>query len=62
MCSKFTGEHPCRNKIALRHGYSPVYLLHIFRTHFPKNTFGGLLLYEELKAQAKSIKIQKGLT
>ena len=30
--------------IALQHGYSPVHLLHIFRTPFPKNTFGGLLL------------------
>ena len=28
----------------LRHGCSPVNLLHIFRTLFPKNTSGGLLL------------------
>ena len=45
ICSKFTGEHPCRSvisikllcnfiKIALRHGCSPVNLLHIFRTTF----------------------------
>ena len=31
-------------EIALRHGCSPVNLLHIFRTAFPKNTTGELLL------------------
>ena len=31
-------------EIALRHGCSPVHLLHIFRTPFPKNTSGRLLL------------------
>ena len=31
-------------EIALRHGCSPVNLLHIFRTPFPKNTLGRLLL------------------
>ena len=30
--------------IALRHGYSPVNLQHIFRTPFPKNTSGRLFL------------------
>ena len=41
MCSKFTGEHPCQRaisinlqsnviEITLRHGCSPVNLLHIF--------------------------------
>ena len=40
ICSKFTGEHPCRSaisiiEIALRHGYYPMDLLHIFRTYFP---------------------------
>ena len=55
ICCKFTGEHPCRNvisiklqssfiEIALRHGCSPVNLLHIFRTPFPRNTSGWLLL------------------
>ena len=55
ICSKFTGEHPCRSlisikllsnfiEIALRHGCSPVSLLNIFRTPFPKNTSGWLLL------------------
>ena len=51
ICSKFTGEHPCRSAISiklqstLRHGCSPVNLLHIFRTSFPKNTSGRLLLH-----------------
>ena len=31
-------------EITLWHGCSSVYLLHIFRTPFLKNTFGGLLL------------------
>ena len=55
ICRKFTGEHPCRSaipinlqrqiiEITLRHGYSSVSLLHIFRTPFPKNTFKRLLL------------------
>ena len=55
ICSKFTGEYPCRSvisiklksnfiEIILRQGYSPVNLLHIFRTPFLKNTSGGLLL------------------
>ena len=55
ICSKFTGEHPRRNKIStklqsnvieitLRHGCYPVNLLHIFRTPFRKNTSGRLLL------------------
>ena len=50
ISSKFTGEHPCQSAIliklqsnlietTLRHGCSPVNLLHIFRTPFPKNTF-----------------------
>ena len=51
ICSKFTGEHPCRSAISikllcnfieiiLRHGCSPVNLLHISRAPFPKNTLG----------------------
>ena len=51
ICSRFT-EHQCRSVIsikllwnfALRHGWSPVSLLHIFRTTFPRNTSGWLLL------------------
>ena len=53
ICSKITGEHPCRSVIsvtlesnfiemALRHGCSTVNLLHIFRTALFKNTSGGL--------------------
>ena len=56
MCNKFTREHPYRSgisikllcnftKMALRRGCSPVNLLHIFRTPFPKNASGGLPLY-----------------
>ena len=55
---KFTAEHPCRSaisikllskfiEIALRHGCSPVNLLHIFRTPFSRNTSGWLLLIIE---------------
>ena len=55
ICSKFRGEHPCRSaisvkllcnfiEIALRHGCSPLNLLHIFRTPFTRNTSGRLLL------------------
>ena len=53
--SKFT-EFPCRSpisikllcnftEIALKHGCSPVNLLHIFRTPLYRNTSGGLLLF-----------------
>ena len=52
---QFTGEHPCQSvisiklqnnffEITLRHGCSPVSLLHIFRIPISKNTSGGLLL------------------
>ena len=55
ICSKFTGEHPRRSvisiklpssfiEITLRHGWSPVNLLHVFRKPFVKNTSGRLLL------------------
>ena len=55
ICSKITGEHTCRSVIpikllcnfviiTLRHGCSPVNLLHVFRTPFFKNTSGWLLL------------------
>ena len=55
ICSKFTGEHPCLSaisiklqsnftEIVLRQGCSPVNLLHIFRTSFPRNTSDWLLL------------------
>ena len=55
LCRKFTGKHPCRNAIsiklqsnfiknALRHGFSTVNFLYIFRTLSPKNTSEWLLL------------------
>ena len=34
-------------EMVLQHGCSPVNLLHVFRTPFPKNTSGGLLLWIE---------------
>ena len=49
ICSKYTGEHPCRSvisnfiEITLRHGCSPVNLLHTFRTPFSRNTSEWLL-------------------
>ena len=59
ICRKFTGENPCRSvisiklqsnfiEITLRHGCSPVNLLHIFRTSFAKNTSGRQLLISYL--------------
>ena len=58
ICSKFAGEHPSRSviskklhsscvEITLRHGCSPVNLLHIFRALFLKNTSGRQLLHVE---------------
>ena len=55
VCSKTTGEQPRPSTISiklqsnfieieLRHGYSPVNLVHISRTSFPKNTSERLLL------------------
>ena len=37
--SKFTGQHPCWSVISIK-----LNLLHIFRTPFPKKTYGRLLL------------------
>ena len=55
ICDKSTGGHPFLSAIsiklqssfiefAVRHGCSPVNLLHILRTPFLKNTSGGLVL------------------
>ena len=49
ICSKFTGEHPCRSvisikllynftEITIRHACSPVNVLHIIRTPFTKSS------------------------
>ena len=54
ICSKFTGQNPCRSVISIKmqssfiiiplwHGCSPVSLLHILTTSSYKNTSGGLL-------------------
>ena len=52
LCSKFTKQlaQLCNLQsnfieITLRHGFSPVNVLYIFRISFPKNIFGRLLLY-----------------
>ena len=56
ICSKFTGEYLCQSaisiklqsnfiEITLRHGCSPVNLLHIFTRTFSKNTSRWMLLY-----------------
>ena len=68
ICSKFTGGHPCRSvisikllcnfiEITLRHGCSPVNLLHIFRTPLPRNNSGWLLLNVPFKSRLKEIQI-----
>ena len=55
ICSKFTRDYPCQSVISIkllcnfigitiRRGCSPVHLPHVFRTAFPKNTSGGLVL------------------
>ena len=69
ICSKFTGEHPCRSvisinlernfiEIALWYGCSPVNFLHIFRTPFFRNASWWLLL---LKRKARYIYTKKVL-
>ena len=66
ICSKFTGELLCRSVIsikllcnfidfALQHGCSFVNLLHIFRTPFPRNFSGWLLLLRIFKVQDISL-------
>ena len=68
ICSKFTGDHPCRIvisiklqsifiEIALRHGCSPVNLVYIFRTPFPTNTSGWLRLYIQRFTFARVIRL-----
>ena len=55
ICTKFVGKNPCWSvismklqsifiKTTLRYGFSPVNLLHIFRTPFRKNTSWWMLL------------------
>ena len=66
ICSKFTGEHPCRSEISIKlqrnfieitlpYGCFPVNLLHISRTPFYKNTSGGLLLNEAINPFQPSV-------
>ena len=52
ICSKCTGQHPCRSAVSIKllcTNCTPAWvfscnLLHIFRTLFPKNISGWLLL------------------
>ena len=64
ICSKFTGEHPCRSvisvklqSITLRHECFIVNLLYIFRTPFLKNTSEWLLLILKSLATSSSRKL-----
>ena len=38
-------------EITLQNGCSPVNLLHIFKTHFYKNTYGGLRLTAHIRTR-----------
>ena len=51
ICSKFTGEHPCRSGISIKllkshfsMGAFPANLIHNFRISFYKKNYGGRLL------------------
>ena len=70
ICIKFTGEHPCQSvisiklqsrffEIALPHECSPLNLLRIFRTLFPRNTSEWLLLTISKVMQKKNINNEK---
>ena len=45
ICSKFTGKHSCQSAKQIYWNHTSVRLLHIFKTPFPKNKYGGLLLH-----------------
>ena len=73
ICSKFTGEHPCRivisrqllcnfMEIVLLHGCSLVNLLHILRTPLIKNTCARLLLNMLNVIEALHISLHKSAT
>ena len=61
----FTGEHPCQSaisiklqsifiEIVLRHGFSPINLLHILRSPLSNNTSGRLFLIFEMNLKSSS--------
>ena len=53
--NKCTWQRPFQSVILIKlHGCPPVSLLHIFRTSFPKNTSGWLLLYNSTKQLLKN--------
>ena len=51
-CNFNKGAEQLYWEIALRHGCSPLNLLHIFKTPFPKNTSGWLLLWVNIQKKA----------
>ena len=70
--SKFTEEHPCKSVISIKvlcnfieitlwHGCSPITLLYVFRTPFPKNTSGRLLLEILIKLKNSNLNLQYSL-
>ena len=72
ICSKFNREHPRRGVISIKllcnfieitlwHGYSPVNLLHIFRTPFSKKISGRLPIREIFSQKAPSWVLDKVL-
>ena len=69
ICSKFTGEHPCRSLISIKlhcnfieitfqHGCSPVNLLHISEHLFQRTPLGGCFWYSAKKLRKSSIRVE----
>ena len=69
ICSKFTGEHPCRKvisitllcnfiEITLRHGCSPVNLLHIFTNLFVRTPLGGCFCWWKVTHDVQGILVE----
>ena len=67
ICSKFTGENPCRSaisiklqrnfiEITLRHWFSPVNVRHISKTPFPKKHLDGCLC---IQSKCRKIRTRK---
>ena len=52
ICSKFTGEHPCRSVISIKL-LSPVNLLHIFKTHPANKLRNNYVLYRHFSVTNK---------
>ena len=70
ICSKFTGKHPCQSAVSMKlqtnsiettllPGCSPVNLLRIFRTYFPKNISEGLLPSKHINFESNNVDCQR---